>query len=350
MAELNWWGQNPPDTNKIVASNGSTIYYIPYLTSAPSLKTSDGKSSPEELVFDAKLPQSNSQSANTQSSNAASKLNPAWPLFWKLLYARNLIQIREYKTAQDICMDLISENPDSSLSYYALDLLWQASRKYDTERFVTFLKTKTSSKSKKRIYAMMEMIAAGYEPQNLKVQKYDNIVSKYRDYGIVKDILFQKFLYYLLEANDIQSARIVANEISNSFPGSEAALEAKNHLENKPVNKKFGSVPQNKTESIIPAVYELKGNYPNPFNPSTTISYALPFEFSITVEIYDITGKLVQTYKAQNKTAGDHIFVWNGKNNNNIDVASGVYIYRFRAVSLETKEVFSKSDKMMLIR
>ncbi|MBL1212776.1 MAG: T9SS type A sorting domain-containing protein [Ignavibacteriae bacterium] len=99
-----------------------------------------------------------------------------------------------------------------------------------------------------------------------------------------------------------------------------------------------------------PNNFTLNQNYPNPFNPTTTISYALPLESKVTLEIYDITGKLIQKHVSQSEQAGYHNFIWNGKNSNNFDVASGVYIYRFIAASLENKDVFSKSDKMMLVR
>jgi hypothetical protein len=105
----------------------------------------------------------------------------------------------------------------------------------------------------------------------------------------------------------------------------------------------------NDSENLIDE-YSLSQNYPNPFNPTTTISYTLPFESSVTIEIFDVTGSLIQKFVSSNKQAGHHNFIWNGKNSSNIDAASGVYIYRFIATSLESKEVFSKSDKMMMVR
>jgi flagellar hook assembly protein FlgD len=94
----------------------------------------------------------------------------------------------------------------------------------------------------------------------------------------------------------------------------------------------------------------LSGNYPNPFNPSTNIYYSLPYNSIVTIQIFDITGKLVKSFKQSNESAGHHSIVWNGKNSNNLDVASGVYMIRFFALSLENNEVFTKSGKMLLTK
>jgi hypothetical protein len=96
--------------------------------------------------------------------------------------------------------------------------------------------------------------------------------------------------------------------------------------------------------------YVLSGNYPNPFNPSTNIYYSLPYNSIVTIQIFDITGKLVKSFKQSNESAGHHSIVWNGKNSNNLDVASGVYMIRFFALSLENNEVFTKSGKMLLTK
>lgn len=85
------------------------------------------------------------------------------------------------------------------------------------------------------------------------------------------------------------------------------------------------------TDNLIPMVTELNSNYPNPFNPETTISYSLSSEEHVLIEIYNIRGQLVNTLKDQKQEAGYHTVTWNGRDNNNRPVASGVYFTRFRA-------------------
>jgi hypothetical protein len=74
--------------------------------------------------------------------------------------------------------------------------------------------------------------------------------------------------------------------------------------------------------------YELAPNYPNPFNPSTKISFALPEAGAVKLQIYDLLGNLVNTLVNDHKTAGRHEVVWNGRNRSGATVASGIYLYR----------------------
>ncbi len=82
----------------------------------------------------------------------------------------------------------------------------------------------------------------------------------------------------------------------------------------------------------IPDRYELSQNYPNPFNPSTTIRFALPEASNVQLEIYNVMGQRVNTIiKNEMYNAGIYEVVWNGLDQNNLPVASGMYIYRITA-------------------
>ena len=75
-----------------------------------------------------------------------------------------------------------------------------------------------------------------------------------------------------------------------------------------------------------PSDFQLFQNYPNPFNPETTISFSIPQNGQVSVKIYNITGRLIRTLADDYRTAGSHRLTWHGRNENNIDVASGMYI------------------------
>lgn len=66
-------------------------------------------------------------------------------------------------------------------------------------------------------------------------------------------------------------------------------------------------------------------NYPNPFNPSTTISYMLPYPSEIHLSVYNLKGQLVKTLAKEFKSAGIHQLVWDGKDNLNTQASSGIY-------------------------
>jgi|GEM_PF-3256217 len=81
-------------------------------------------------------------------------------------------------------------------------------------------------------------------------------------------------------------------------------------------------------------VTALLGNYPNPFNPSTSIAYSLAKESAVEVAIYNTRGELVRTLQDY-KPAGRHSIVWNGKDSAGMACASGVYFFHLRADGME---------------
>ena len=72
------------------------------------------------------------------------------------------------------------------------------------------------------------------------------------------------------------------------------------------------------------------GNYPNPFNPETTISYNIDQSTNVKVDIYNIQGKKVKTLVNEMQNAGQHKEVWDGKDDNGKSVGSGMYFFKLR--------------------
>ncbi|MCP4583340.1 MAG: T9SS type A sorting domain-containing protein [candidate division Zixibacteria bacterium] len=83
-------------------------------------------------------------------------------------------------------------------------------------------------------------------------------------------------------------------------------------------------------DSALPLRTTLASNYPNPFNANTEISFALPNESRVELEIFDIAGRKVKTLVDDYKSAGTHIVTWNGFNDQGKVVSSGTYFYRLR--------------------
>ncbi len=77
-----------------------------------------------------------------------------------------------------------------------------------------------------------------------------------------------------------------------------------------------------------PTSIALLPNYPNPFNPRTSIRFELPYDKEVRLVVYDILGREVRTLYASTATAGVHALIWDGLNNDQIPVAAGIYIYR----------------------
>ena len=85
---------------------------------------------------------------------------------------------------------------------------------------------------------------------------------------------------------------------------------------------------------VIPATYELSQNFPNPFNPATTIRYGLPQSERVTLKIYNLLGEEVAlVMNDELRAAGYHAAIWDGRDKNGKVAASGVYVYRIQAGS-----------------
>ncbi len=93
-----------------------------------------------------------------------------------------------------------------------------------------------------------------------------------------------------------------------------------------------------------PSILALHSNYPNPFNPSTTINFSLPKTAPVKLVIYNIRGQKVKVLLNESLECGNHSIVWNGRDDGNRPVASGVYFAR-----LEQSGV-TKISKMMLMK
>ncbi len=72
--------------------------------------------------------------------------------------------------------------------------------------------------------------------------------------------------------------------------------------------------------------FALHQNFPNPFNPSTTIQYSVPRAGDVEINIFDIQGRLVRALVKSNQQAGIHFIVWDSRGNSGHLVASGVYL------------------------
>lgn len=94
----------------------------------------------------------------------------------------------------------------------------------------------------------------------------------------------------------------------------------------------------------MPSSFELNQNFPNPFNPATTIRYRLPKSTQVILKIYNLLGQEVRTLVNETQTTGYKSVIWDGKNNFGQSVSSGIYIYR-----LQTPE-FVKAKKLLLLR
>ena len=91
--------------------------------------------------------------------------------------------------------------------------------------------------------------------------------------------------------------------------------------------------------AALPGTFELKGNFPNPFNPTTNIQFAIPAASDVTLTVYDMLGRQVAVLVNGTLSAGTHTATFDASN-----LSSGTYMYRLQAGN------FVETSKMMLIK
>jgi tetratricopeptide (TPR) repeat protein len=186
---------------------------------------------------------------------------------------------------------------------------------------------------------------------------YDRIInlSPTSYYGITA--MFEKYFAALNYKKDRELAASLLGEIQSLPYDDEDFLIRKEMAEfllygfqesDNKFGKPLGSSDNNSIE--IPKEFSLLGNYPNPFNPTTNISYSLPFASSVDLTIYDIMGREIKSFVFSSQSSGIQNIIWDGRNSNGENVSSGIYLYRIRLQSLENNESFEKTAKLIMMK
>ena len=114
---------------------------------------------------------------------------------------------------------------------------------------------------------------------------------------------------------------------------------------NQTTTQNFVMIVSDDDDIVVPVTATaLLGNYPNPFNPETTINYCLKDAASVRIEIFNNKGQKVRTLVQETQASGWYKPVWNGEDDNGQAVSSGVYMYRM------TAGTFISSKKMILMQ
>lgn len=96
--------------------------------------------------------------------------------------------------------------------------------------------------------------------------------------------------------------------------------------------------------TTLPTVFALHPNYPNPFNASTQVAFALPMDSRVDIGVFNVLGQKVRTLVSSEMPAGEHHVVWDGTNDQGTGVASGTYFVRMQAGN------FLEKRKMTLLK
>ena len=164
-----------------------------------------------------------------------------------------------------------------------------------------------------------------------------NVDTKYKIHNDLGNmiILQDDYDFYQISFGNLSKTDglIVIEVIDGLFPGEVLVQSFKTDGTNSS-NKVILSLPENNF---------LYQNYPNPFSVETSIQYDLAEESDVKITIYDLRGRAIKTLNEGLKDSGQHIFVWDGKNDEDKKVSSGIYFYQ-----LKSKQ-YNKTRKMIFI-
>ncbi len=140
-------------------------------------------------------------------------------------------------------------------------------------------------------------------------------------------------------------ARILADRDQSVLAAMyEGAADCPESAAKQLILRALGDLLKRESESTLPTSFALYQNFPNPFNPSTEISFDLPASCDVTLEIFSSAGRRVALLARKPFTAGNHTVRWEGVDDGGRHVASGVYLYRLTAGE------HAESRKMLLLK
>ncbi len=132
-----------------------------------------------------------------------------------------------------------------------------------------------------------------------------------------KEVEFEQDYFYWLESVEQDGSSTLFGSISIRIPNN---------------GDGESDAPEIALETKIQSIY------PNPFNPSTTISFSLKQESEVNIFVFDSKGQLIKKIENGIKQKGNHSVVWNGKDSNDKTVSSGIYLFKMKAGKYESTE------------
>ena len=171
-----------------------------------------------------------------------------------------------------------------------------------------------------------------------------------RSIGVEQNLKGDSFWYFTIVGNEEKDEqkelyfKLYDKESDKTYISNETILFADNTTlgsPDEPIKIAFKSEP---TDQTIPYVFELEQNYPNPFNPETKIEYQLPRDTQVEISIYNIRGEKVKTLVNDKENAGHHSVIWNGTDDRNRELSSGIYLYRIKI------DGYCATKKMLLVK
>ena len=168
------------------------------------------------------------------------------------------------------------------------------------------------------------------DPAKYRVVQYDdNFIKQKRTYNFFKYVKGNVYFTSALEGRTTIAAPEVAL-FNVTLKKKVADAEAPNVYAAKLIGADNKAVDANLAKNLVPDEFALEENYPNPFNPTTNIKFAMPKAGNVKLTIYNMLGQKVRTLVSKEMKAGRYNVQWDSRNEFGAKVSSGLYFYRMQ--------------------
>lgn len=185
-------------------------------------------------------------------------------------------------------------------------------------------------------------------PPNMPIEIFANV----SDTGSIRTFTDNTGSYTLHVSNKLYNYSVGSGQLPPNYSGYSITA----HPGQTNVNFNFNLTDVEQDRSVTPNEFSLSPNYPNPFNPSTVISWQSPVASQQTLKVYDILGNEVATLVDEEKPAGTYEVIWDATSASG-GLPSGVYFYRIQIIDPSSSsqkgqagQVFIETKKMLLLR
>jgi len=235
-----------------------------------------------------------------------------------------------YTLAEQLFKQVITQYPETEFSLASAKRLIEVSNNYSELQI--YYETEPNLHYNDEIDKFADYLA---NYCNIKMENYEQAIYCFED--IIADppseidsvmaIIDAGYTYLLMEENGNRSGFV--GSMADLKPNSREDFEQN---QEQLLSSLFGEhepQPDNEPfENHLPEVPILVGNYPNPFNPTTTISFSIPNESKVEIAVFNIKGQKVKTLASSEFVKGNHSVIWNGVDESGKPVSSGIYFYK----------------------
>jgi len=318
IAQKNYWGDYPP--SDFSADGTSSIDYSYPISSDPGGGSSLAKIL-GGLLADALY-------INIMPFDDAESVETLWR------ETTELWQSLQYRKALAGCDYILANYPDSPYAPLAFLRSVYAKRALKSTDMEEYLQKYIDTKSL-RTMALELLIGEDLNNKRFEaaVEKSKTVIKENPDTEAEYKAMFGLFNLYATDLEDKENAQTVLDVMKGKYADYGLTQMAQFEMGEtvdwqlaKPIA--FQKDPEPEVVSILPDKFELKPNYPNPFNPTTNIAFTLPEESSVQIIIYDLTGREIWRSAKTGYAAGYYTISWNGVNQSGGSVVSGIYLVR----------------------